>query len=87
LICDLIQQLPPARGLKGWLSKRRGEAEQVTTPLDYRATFSHRKAIRQAAKHIIGWNAERLIIAHGDVVEENAAALIQGALAWARAEK
>jgi hypothetical protein len=82
LICDLIQLLPPAKGLKGWLSKRRGEVEQATTPLDYRATFTHGKAIKQAAKHIIGWNAERLIIAHGDPVEQNAAAFIQDALAW-----
>jgi hypothetical protein len=87
LICDLIQQLPPAKGLKGWLTKRREEAKQVTTPLDYRATFTHRKAIRQAAKHIIGWNAERLIIAHGDPVPENAATFIQDALAWVEAEK
>jgi hypothetical protein len=87
LICDLIQHLPPAKGLRGWLSKRRGVVEQATTPLDYRATFTHRKAIKQAVKHIVGWNAERVIIAHGDLVEHGAAAFLQDALAWVHAEK
>jgi hypothetical protein len=87
LICDLIQHLPPGKGLRGWLSKRRGVVEQATTPLDYRATFTHRKAIRNAVKHILAWNAERVIIAHGEPVEHAAGAFLQSALAWAHAEK
>jgi len=87
LICDLIQHLPPAKGMRGWLAKRRGVVEQATTPFDYRATFTHRKAIKQAVKHIMGWNAERVIIAHGDLVEQGAAEFLQGALGWVHAEK
>jgi hypothetical protein len=83
LISDLIQPPLPVKGMRGWLSKRRGDVEQPTTPPDYRATFSHRKAVRQAVMHIMGWNAERLVLARGDLVEENAAAFIQDALAWA----
>jgi len=87
LICDLIQHLPPATGLRGWLLKRRGVVEQATTPLDYRATFTHRKAIRNAVKHILGWNAERVVIAHGEPVEQDAGAFLRQALAWVQAEK
>lgn len=87
LICDLVQQLPAAKGLKGWLSKRRGVVGQATTPLEYRATFTHRKAVRVAVKQIMGWNAERVILAHGDLVEHDAAAFLQDALGWVHAEK
>jgi Domain of unknown function (DUF4336) len=87
LICDLIQHIPQAKGLRGWLSKRRGAVEQATTALDYRATFTHRKAIRQAVKHIMGWNPDRVIIAHGDPVDQGAAEFLQQALAWVHAEK
>lgn len=87
LICDLIQHLPPAKGVRGWLSKRRGVVEHATTPLDYRATFTHHKAIRQAVKQILAWNAERVVIAHGELVEGNAAQFLQNALAWVNAAK
>lgn len=87
LISDLIQHLPSAKGLKGWIARRRGVVEQAGTPLDYRATFTHRKAVRQAVKHILSWNAERLILTRGEVVETDAAQFIHEALSWVHADK
>jgi hypothetical protein len=46
-------------------------------------TFLHRKAARQSVNHILDWRPERLILAHGPLVERDAAGFIRSALDWA----
>ena len=86
LIADLVQRLPPLKGFHGWLAKRRGVVDHATAPLDYRATFTHRKAVRQAVQQILACNAERIVLAHGPLVEQNAEAFLRQAFAWVHAE-
>jgi hypothetical protein len=84
LVADLIQDLPAERrkGWRGLLGGRSAEAG-IGTPPALRATFTHKKAVKQAVERILGWGAGRLILAHGPLVEHDATAFIAKALAWA----
>jgi hypothetical protein len=86
LITDLIQQFPEDwfRNWRGWVAKCAGiVAPRAGTPIDLRMTFLHRKAARQSVNHILDWRPERLILAHGPLVERDAAGFIRSALDWA----
>ena len=56
--------------------------ERGSTPREWRASFLRRGPARAARERVLGWNAERLIIAHGDCVHSGAAGVIERALAW-----
>ena len=53
-------------------------------PRDLRLTFTwrHRRELRTAVETMLGWNPERIIIAHGRWHETNGAAELRQALAW-----
>ncbi|MEM7436336.1 MAG: hypothetical protein AAF436_14345 [Myxococcota bacterium] len=53
-----------------------------TTPLDWRLSFLRHGEAREARDKILGWNPERLVIAHGTCVESGAAEIVAEALAW-----
>lgn len=52
------------------------------TPPDWRLSFLSRKAARVALQTVLGWNPERLLIAHGECAAGGAAAIIAAALRW-----
>lgn len=89
LITDLIQQFPEGwfKGWRGWVAKRAGIVEpRAGAPIDLRATFTNRKALRQAVKRMLDWDAERLVMAHGKLVEHDATAFMRAAFAWVGAK-
>jgi len=55
------------------------------TPRDMRLTLS-RAEMRRAAETMIGWNPERVVIAHGRWYAENGAAELRRAFRWALGE-
>jgi Domain of unknown function (DUF4336) len=85
LIADLIQSFPQGwfKGWRGWLAKRWGIVEpKAGAPFDLRASFTNRKAARKAVQRIFDWEADRLILAHGPLVERKADAFIRKAFGW-----
>jgi len=85
IICDLIQRHPESSmsGWKGKLMRLDGlVGERGSTPREWRASFLKRGPARAARKKVLSWNAERLLIAHGDCVTTNAADVITAALSW-----
>lgn len=56
--------------------------EHGSTPREWRATFLKRSLARAARDKVLGWNPERLIIAHGDCAQAQAGAIIAAALKW-----
>lgn len=85
IIGDLIQRFPASQG-SGWkgLVMRLGGlvGENGSTPCDWRASFLRRAPARAARKKVLDWNAERLLIAHGDCVQHGATRVIAAALDW-----
>jgi hypothetical protein len=52
-------------------------------PIDLRLSFwRHRKAVRAAARAMIGWAPERIVIAHGRCSEKDAVRALQRAFRW-----
>ena len=85
IFCDLIQRHPEAtgRGWKGLLMRLDGlVGEGGSTPREWRASFLRRKPARAARDRVLAWNPERLLIAHGDCAQRDAASIIRRALRW-----
>jgi len=82
IICDLIQRFPEPTGIMLKLGGVVGE--NGSTPRDWRITFwpFGKGELRKSRDAILGWKAEKLIIAHGTCVESNASDVIEKALYW-----
>ncbi len=85
IIGDLIQRHSASKisGWKGMVMQLDGlVGEDGSTPREWRASFLRRAPARAARKKVLGWNANQLLIAHGDCVHEGAARVIAAALSW-----
>ena len=85
IIGDLIQRHRESTmsGWKGMLMRLDGlVGEHGSTPREWRATFLRRKAARAARDEVLAWNAERLVIAHGECAQTEATAIIAAVLRW-----
>lgn len=85
IICDLIQRHSGDKlsGWKGKLMRLDGlVGEGGSTPREWRASFLWRSAARDARQKVLGWKPERLLIAHGECAQTDAASIIPRALRW-----
>lgn len=85
IICDLIQRHPESTmsGWKGMLMRLDSlVGEHGSTPREWRASFLRRRPARDAREKVLGWKAERLLIAHGECAQAEATAIIARALSW-----
>ncbi|MDP6775020.1 MAG: DUF4336 domain-containing protein [Rhodospirillales bacterium] len=85
IICDLVQRHLDSKmtGWRGMLMRLDGlVGEHGSTPREWRATFLRRDLIRTARDKVLGWNAERLLIAHGECSQREATAILSRALGW-----
>jgi hypothetical protein len=85
LFTDLIQQLPTERN-SGWraiiakLDLMVGPEPSV--PRKFRAAFTNRRAARKSLEQVLAWPAQKVLMAHGTPVEEDARAYLRRAFAW-----
>ncbi len=85
IITDLVQKFDPAtqRGWRGLLMRLDGlVGPEGSTPRELRLTFWNRRAAREALRKALGWNPQRLIIAHGQWVRENGREALARSLSW-----
>lgn len=87
VLTDLIENFEPDRvgGFRLRLLMRLGGvlAPKGATPRDLLMTFlPHRAEVRRAAETMLGWAPERIVIAHGRMIEADAMARLRGAVAW-----
>ena len=85
IITDLVQKFDPAtlRGWRGLLMRLDGlVGPEGSTPREWRLTFWNRRAAREALRKMLGWNPQRLIIAHGRWVRENGREALARSLSW-----
>jgi hypothetical protein len=82
---DLIQRFPEASatGWKGALMRLDGlVGPNGSTPREWRASFLRRAPARAARERVLGWQPERLLIAHGECARSGAAEIVARALRW-----
>ena len=85
IIGDLVQRFPEGEisGWRGMLMRLDGlVGERGSTPREWRASFLRRGPARAARDKVLGWKAERLLIAHGDCSQSDATAILTKALGW-----
>ena len=85
IVCDLIQRHPESK-MSGWKGALMRLDDLVgpsgSTPREWRASFLRRGPARNARRKVLDWDAERLLIAHGDCAQSDATAIISRALSW-----
>jgi len=85
IVGDLIQRFSPAK-ISGWrgLLMRVDDlvGERGSTPREWRVSFLSRGPARAARQKVLDWNAQRLLIAHGECAQEGSADIIAAALSW-----
>jgi Domain of unknown function (DUF4336) len=87
ILTDLIENFQrdklPSRWLR-WLVQAAGAlAPNGSMPLDMRLTFlMRRRELRAAIETMIGWNPERVLLAHGQWFERDGAGELRRAFRW-----
>jgi Domain of unknown function (DUF4336) len=82
---DLIQRFADrdARGWRGLLMRLDGlVGARGSTPREWRASFLKRGPARAARRAVLGWQPQRLLVAHGQCAQRSATEIIAAALAW-----
>jgi Domain of unknown function (DUF4336) len=85
LIGDLIQRHRESAvsGWTGTIMRLDGlVGEYGSTPREWRATFLRRRLTRAARAKVLSWDAQRLLIAHGECAASGANEIIRRALRW-----
>lgn len=59
-----------------------GTYERPTLTRDQRLTFRDRAAARASAERILGWEFERIVLAHGRLIERGGKAVFTEAMRW-----
>ncbi len=87
VVADLIENFEPAK-VDSWLMRlliRLGGVRDPNgqMPRDVRVTFANnRRRLKDAVETMIGWNPERIVLAHGRWYERNGAAELRRAFRW-----
>jgi hypothetical protein len=85
IFADLVQHLDRsmARGWRGLIMRLDGiVGPDGSAPRELRLTFIDRRAARRAKSVVLGWNPERVVIAHGEWVHADGRRVLERALAW-----
>jgi hypothetical protein len=85
LVTDLVQRFERDQltGLAGRVMRLWGiVGERGSTPREWRASFWNRRAARAARETALGWNPEKLVIAHGTCAPENGREVLATGLHW-----
>jgi hypothetical protein len=88
ILTDLIENFERARVKSPWLRGIMRLSHVIdpngSAPYDMRASFwRHRVGLRAGVRRILGWPAQRVILAHGRWYPENGARELARAFAWA----
>lgn len=83
ILVDLLESVWPEDGWHYRLFARlAGTWKRPATTYDQRASFMRRGPARAAVRRILDWDFERIVIAHGRVVDEDAKAVFRKGVAW-----
>lgn len=88
ILTDLIENFHPDhfKGLRKILAKITGIiSPNGKTPLDWRVSFIFNKAkARVSLQKMIDWNPKRIIISHGECIENDALEFLKKSFGWLR---
>lgn len=89
IVADLAQTFSESflraqwAGWQRWIARRWGITQGAgMAPLEVRLAFLNRRPARAAARKVIGWNPERVVMAHGVAQACQGRAYLERAFAW-----
>jgi hypothetical protein len=85
LVTDLIQKFEPgqlSRGQRLVMHLHGLLGPKGSTPREWRLSFWNRRAARRAVQTALSWDPEKVVFAHGPVVEEGGRAVVERSLRW-----
>jgi len=88
IVADLIQTFSPEFLRKEWgwwgfLARLDGlTQDRACAPLEWRLSFINRAPARAARDKVLGWNCQRLVVAHGEWVRSNAQPQLVKSFRW-----
>jgi hypothetical protein len=91
IFADLVQAFSDEYLRTRWKPWQRALARRIegTTlqggaraPLEWRLSFLDRRSAREARTKVLGWNAQRVVMAHGEWQREYGAAFLARSLSW-----
>jgi hypothetical protein len=86
ILTDLIENFHPDhfKGFRKILARMTGVVSpNGRTPLDWRVTFIFSKSkARISLQKMVDWNPKRIIISHGECIEENALEFLKKSFSW-----
>lgn len=85
VVTDLVQRFAAGSvgGWQGWFLRLDDlVGAEGSTPREWRLTFLRRAAARRARAKVLGWDPERLIVAHGECAPARAREILERALRW-----
>ena len=88
LVTDLLQQMPRGwyRGWRALVAQWDGmTGPEPAVPLKFRMTFKDKPRVLAQIRHLLSWPAQRVVMAHGDPVTQDAHGVLARAFAWSKA--
>lgn len=83
VLCDLVFNILEYRGwLSGLVFRMAGTHKRLGQSRLLRSMVRDRQAAAASARRILEWDFERVVMAHGEVIEEGAHEALEGALGW-----
>ena len=89
ILADLIENFSDAflNQHWGWLARKIARLDGLTwhdpgAPRELRVSFRNKALARQARDKVLGWNAEQVIMAHGDWQRSDGSAFLKRSLSW-----
>lgn len=83
ILTDLCFNMPAGRGVVTTLTARLlGYYRDLGMSRLVRALIADRAAAREAARRILAWDFDRVIVGHGDIVESGGHAAVERAFGW-----
>jgi hypothetical protein len=83
ILVDLLESVWPEDALfYRVMSRLLGTWKRPTTTYDQRLTFRRREPVRRAIRRMLDWDFERIVIAHGRLVDRDAKSVFRDGVAW-----
>ncbi|MGY4305603.1 hypothetical protein ACVIJ6_002846 [Bradyrhizobium sp. USDA 4369] len=85
LFADLLQQIPSELifGWRAWIAKADLMiGPEPNVPRKFRLAFVDRRAARAAVRHVLAWRPDKILMAHGTPVLNDADAYLRRAFGW-----
>jgi uncharacterized protein DUF4336 len=83
ILTDVCFNIPSSRSLTTrWIARWLGVLDRLAPSRTFRLFLCDRQAARQSLERILSWDFDRVIIAHGEIVETGGGKQFRQAFAW-----